>query len=90
MQNGLIYTQEQRGEEELVTAYKAANGALVWRHADPVRFFESNAGAGPRATLGATGILNALDAATGQRIWARSTTGEPNAACPSGAFLRPP
>ena len=49
VQGGIIYTQEQRGEEELVTAYKAATGDLVWYHAEPARFFESNAGAGPRA-----------------------------------------
>ncbi len=100
VQGGLIYTQEQRGAEELVTAYKAANGDLVWRHADPVRFFESNAGAGPRATptlaegrvhtLGATGILNALDAATGQRIWSRNTTGDTKSRIPDWGFSASP
>ena len=98
--NGIIYTQEQRGEEELVTAYRAANGDLVWRHADPVRFFESNAGAGPRATptladgrvysLGATGTLNVLDAATGQRIWSRNTTGDTKRRVPDWGFSASP
>jgi outer membrane protein assembly factor BamB len=100
VQAGLIYTQEQRGEEELVTAYKAANGELVWRHADAARFFESNAGAGPRATptladgrvytLGGTGILNALDAATGKRIWSRNTTGDSKRSVPMWGFSASP
>jgi outer membrane protein assembly factor BamB len=100
VQGGLIYTQEQRGEEECVTAYKAANGDLVWRHADPARFFESNAGAGPRATptlakgrvytLGATGILNVLDASTGQRIWSRDTTGDTKRRVPDWGFSASP
>jgi outer membrane protein assembly factor BamB len=100
VQNGLIYTQEQRGEEELVTAYKGATGDLVWRHADRVRFFESNAGAGPRATptlangrvytLGGTGVLNVLDGLTGRRVWSRNTTDDTKRSVPMWGFSASP
>jgi outer membrane protein assembly factor BamB len=82
----LIYTQEQRGDDEIVSCYRLSTGEPVWRHSDPVRFYESNGGAGPRATPtidgnrvfahGATGIVNALDAMTGKLVWSRNTSND--------------
>ena len=78
----LLYTQEQRGEDEIVACYRAVDGragvaaprrgALLGierrrrsaRHADARRR--------PRLRVGATGILNALDARTGALVWSRN------------------
>ncbi len=74
-----LFTQEQRGEEELVVCYRASTGAQLWATGDKVRYMDMPSGVGPRGTptfrngklytFGATGIINCLDALTGKRLW---------------------
>jgi outer membrane protein assembly factor BamB len=95
-----IYTQEQRGEDEVVSCYRLSTGAPVWRHRDAARFYETIGGPGPRATPtihqgriythGATGIVNALDAATGARIWTRNSVADTGAVDPGWGFTSSP
>jgi outer membrane protein assembly factor BamB len=95
-----IFTQEQRGDEEVVACYDARTGHALWKHGDPARFWESNGGAGPRATpalggsrvytFGATGLLNALEAASGAVVWKRDVAADTKARVPAWGFAGSP
>ena len=75
------FTQEQRGEDEVVVCYDANTGEEIWINAIRERFSEVM-GDGPRGTpefnrgklytQGATGVLQCLDAATGAALWQRN------------------
>src|SRR5262249_46487084 len=96
----LLYTQEQRGDDEIVASYKVSTGEPVWRHRDAVRFWESNGGAGPRATptltngpvysFRAPGILDALAPETGALIWSRNVASETKTTVPDWGFASSP
>jgi outer membrane protein assembly factor BamB len=84
----------------VVSCYRLSTGEPVWRHRDAIRFWEAEGGAGPRATptvdngrvfaMGATGIVNALDANTGALIWSRNAPTDTEHAVPDWGIASSP
>ncbi len=84
--NGFALTQEQRGDEELVSCYDIESGEIVWTNAISGRHETTMGYVGPRATptihsgdvftLGATGMLQRIDGESGKTIWKRDLLSE--------------
>jgi outer membrane protein assembly factor BamB len=95
-----LFTQEQRGESEAVVCLDTTNGHELWAHEYKARFFDGQAGAGPRSsptfsagriyTLGATGILSCLEAAGGKSCWSRDIIADSGAPKPMWGFSSSP
>jgi outer membrane protein assembly factor BamB len=76
---GRAFTIEQRGAQEVASAYDVLTGRELWTNRWTAAFRESMGGDGPRATptwddgrvyvLGGQGELRALDEETGTTIW---------------------
>jgi outer membrane protein assembly factor BamB len=96
----ILYTQEQRGDEEFVSAYRLTTGEPVWRHRDRVRLNDPMGGPGPRSTptlagdrvytFGSTGILNVLDADTGTIVWSRIPPADLETTIPTWGYSSSP
>ncbi|PQO45149.1 PQQ-binding-like beta-propeller repeat protein [Blastopirellula marina] len=95
-----IVTQEQRGDEEMVTCYDANSGQPVWEYGIETRFEESLAGPGPRATPtfhagkvytgGGSGFVSCINAADGAEVWKRDLTKDLKAKTPEWGFAASP
>jgi hypothetical protein len=95
-----LFTQEQVGDSEAVVCLDAATGHTAWRHRDAARHSDGQGGPGPRATptfaagrvfaLGATGILNCLDASSGERKWSRDIAADAGTKVPLWGFSSSP
>ena len=77
--DGLVFTIEQRRQQEVAVAYQLDTGREKWTQSWNAEFTESMGGDGPRATptwdegrlyvLGATGELYCFDAGSGRILW---------------------
>jgi outer membrane protein assembly factor BamB len=79
---GRVFTQGQRGSQQMVMAFDVKTGGKLWETPIAARAFRESRGNGPRGTptvdgerlyaMAADGTLAALDVATGQVIWSQN------------------
>lgn len=94
-----FFTQEQRGDEELVTCGRLDSGDAVWVNQTHARY-EDGTGLGPRATpifdrgklyvQGCAGALQCLDASTGATLWKRDLLQDAETGTPQYGFASSP
>lgn len=87
----IVYMFSRQGEEEVMSGIDADSGKVLWRTAYAAPFdMNSSArphGPGPKSTpvfsngrlyaIGMTGVVTALDAASGKQVWQKPGTGVP-------------
>ena len=79
---GKLYVFTRQGDNEVILCLDAADGKKLWQYqyaAEPVTGAAARQHAGPRSsptvtdgkvvTLGATGVVSCVDAATGMALW---------------------
>jgi len=96
----LAVTQEQRGDQEMVTCYDLASGQPIWGHGDATKFATTIGGNGPRATptihqgrvytFGAKGLLTCLNLADGSLVWQRQASEENGGKVPEWGYAGSP
>lgn len=96
----MLFTQEQRGEEEFVVCYEAVGGKEIWSTSVQGRLQDPLGGPGPRATptiahsrlftFGSIGDLQCLDPTSGDIIWQKKLTEEPGVSVPMWGFCSSP
>ena len=96
----VVFTQEQRGEQEAVVAYRADDGELLWTSLSNGRFHASMGGVGPRATptfhkgrlyvTDATGVIRCLEASSGETVWRYDFAEELDVEIPEWGFSGSP
>lgn len=94
-----IFTQEQRGQSELVVCYDGRSGETIWLNEIEARFNDPT-GDGPRATptfidgklltQSAIGLLQCFDAATGEVLWSSDLKADTGAEIPVWGFASSP
>jgi outer membrane protein assembly factor BamB len=94
-----IYTMEAKGQDEFVVCLDAASGKEIWRFRNDSNFVNDQ-GNGPRGTptvegdvvysFGAQGILSALNAKDGSKIWVHDVKKDLNGKVPIWGFSSSP
>lgn len=97
---GRLYTQGQRGSQQLVMAFDVKTGSKLWETPTSTRSFRESRGNGPRGTptidgdqlyaMAADGTLASLDAATGKVIWSQNVVQKYRGAMIEWAFSESP